>query len=502
MMRARVAVLAAALVMVLGGCTSPSPEPAPAPLPVPTAAAEGEGEAPAPPPTYDAVRAPDVIFADGLKETEKRRGRLTRAGDIFWDLAAAEANKVSVPADDEVFEHTLEMTVVERHARHLRVVYEGREVRLAFYLLESEFREVTKDVVTLLDERGEPFANGCGVTVPGGTELELGAARAGLRRASLGTERMEAKGTLPSSSIDRVYVAPPPPPATRKYDCTVRSPIVLRDGPPHRDGKQAKVVAELSGDGTRRCEQGPVRDGMQKVTVFEHDVAIVGFVPQSAVTPTEPGDYGIGFGTGGGGGWGSSHATIRHLWPGDALYPAEGGSQVGRVTARAMPVMEAGEGEGGRQRVRFPFAPWDFTEFSIDAATYEAAQTKYDAWLARVKFEKLKVTGGAKVEAVQKELETDRVGVNGCFDDALERQPGTTFRLGVELSFAAARPDPKVTAASPAESEAIDDLRLCLRIWLRSNAPMLLGSRASFELVLTPNAVVDAPVTAPAPATK
>ncbi len=482
----------AALATWLGGCASTPVAPPPtAPLEVPTAVAE---DVPPPAPlTYDAVKEPLVVLADGLRAREPRRALLAYAGHVYWDLASAEAKKVGLRAPDgEPYRLDEEVIVVERHPQHLRVVYEVRDARLAFYVPESEFHEVTKSAVTLLDDGGEPFADGCGVTLPGGTVLELGPTRVGFRRAKLDNERLRAKGVLPPSSLDRVFVAPPPAPEERVHDCTVKSPIVIRDAP------RGQVVAELVNDQAWYCKQGVVRGGAQKVTVFGEDATLVGFVPASAVTPVSPGDYFDELGARGLGLWGVSHATFLYLWPGDALYPAEGGAQIGRVNTRAMRAIVEREENDGARVISFPVAPWGFTELSIDRATYEAAATKYDAWLARVTFARLKVTGGATVEAVRAWLEDERDQVTQCFDEALEEQPGVTFRYEVEVDHAVARPAPKLSALG-ASAVGLED---CLTNRLRGDVQALLGSRSRFTLELTPNSLIDAVTPNPPPATR
>ncbi len=489
---ARTAALAA-LLFALGRCTSApatAPSAAAPTLEVPPTAAEDA--APKPPPAYDAVRAIDVILADDLKSVEPRRARLDRAGDGFWDLTRAEAGEVDVPASTrESFDAAREVVVVERHPRHLRVVHEGRGVRVALYLRESEFREVTTDTVTLLANGGVPFADDCGVTVPGGTELELGATHADFRRVELRTKQFTAKGVLSPSSVDRVFRAAPTASRRRLFDCTLAGPVLLRDGP------RGKVVAAIE-EARWNCQQGPARGGAQRVTVYDRDVVITGFAPASAVAPMEPTSGAWGFFHRSARGIGLSRGALRYLWPGDPLHPASGGPQIGRVVDRALVVGDLNRAPDGSGRLLVPLELWGFAELTTDASTYEAALTKYDAWLSRVKFESLTVRGGGTLDTARKVLEADRAGVSRCFDHALVKKPGTSLRFAVELEYAAHRPEPLVTALGA----TVDSVEACLATWLRSNEPSLLGSRSRFTVALTPSPLIDAVTPNAPPATR
>ncbi len=426
-------------------------------------------------PTYDAIGEAAAYLADGWREREKRRARIARAGPLHWDLTAATQGRVDVQGSGR--ELSMEVVVVERHPRHLRVVFETDGVRLTAYSPTQEFHELVVQQSTLLNAGGELFANGCGVTLGAGTVVTASPPVLGFRRVVYRSEDVVARGFLPREVVDRVYLAPMVPARQPVDDCRLQGPVTLRDAP------SGKPVAELSQDVRWTCRtNGPVQGGARKVAVSDAGNTIIGYAPTAAVTLVQ--GLGLsGYGSGGGAGWGMSHVRLLYLWPGDALLARAGRAEVARVVQRALKVQLMPAVHDSREVVRLPLGPWRWTSFELAAGTRALAEKKHNAWLARVRYDGLPIAGGGA--AAHKRLKWARSGLSSCFDTSLERTPGASYAFLIELD--ASQAGPTLKAKGPSEPL----LERCIATSLRGAQRLLKAGQARFTLALTPSDLVD-----------
>ena len=337
-----------------------------APEPKTTAPSEPELDAP-----FDAVGDPAFYLTDDFGEREHRRALMKRVGDLYWQLEAAEGGYVDLPGKPEAAFGRAEVVVAERHARHLRVVRASRGLRATFYLATADFHDVAARRVTLLTPGGEPFADGCGVTIPPGTTLQARAPKVGYRRVVFRRPWIAADGVLPERDVDVVFrVEPPRVDEPEGEPCEIRAPFEVYDRPGGR------LVAKLVDDVLHFCTKvGAPRGGVVRIAFSHHDVFVTGYALSELVEERDPPDLGdvgtVGYGAGGG--WGASHTTFLFLSPGDAIFTPESRLRVGTVVEKDFRVGDEGEEEGFR-RVRFPFQQWGFTVMSIDAETAAAAR--------------------------------------------------------------------------------------------------------------------------------
>lgn len=326
-----------------------------------------------PDPIFDTVGDPAAYLADGFGDRERRRALMRRAGDLFWQLEAAEGGYVDLPAEPDQVLGATEVIVAERHARHLRVVRESRGLRATYYLATSDFHDVATRRATLLTSGGEPFADGCGVTIPAGSWVEARPPKIGYRRVVFRRSWIATDGVLPEGGVDVLYRYAQPrdgAPEPEGEPCKIRSPFRVHDGP---DGH---LIAVLLDDGLHFCTKTrEPRDGFVRIAFTHHDVDVVGYVPVERVEPRDPPELGnIGtVGRGGGSGWGASHTTFLFLSPGDALFTPNSRLRVATVVQDDFQVGDEGELDGMRG-VRFPFQQWGFTTMLIAPETAAAAR--------------------------------------------------------------------------------------------------------------------------------
>ncbi|MCA9623003.1 MAG: hypothetical protein KC731_28485 [Myxococcales bacterium] len=483
--------VAAGLLAIAAGCQPPTPAPLPAPIVIaPEAAPSAAPPLPSPDPREDPILDGATLFTGDLARRELRRAILDAAGPLFWSLAHAEDNAVDIPAQsaDEPLDD--EVVVAEEHPQHLRVVVAGRGVEIAGYVAREHFREVTATRTPLWRSDGEPNARGTGISLPPGTRLELRPTWVDLRRATLKLPWLEASGAVDPKALGRVFrlEAPRPPPMQgpipeHEVDCLVTAPVTLADGPGGAE------IARLTEPGVEGCRLIGEEGEWRRVRIERDGFVLDGFAPAASVS-LEPSKIGRGFGFESIGRWHATHTTYRYLWPGDALLPQHGADeigQVGRVTTRAFKVGDHGLDETtGHRVVHFPIPLWSFTELAIDAETYRRALAKYDAWLSRTRFEKLRVTGPHPAAEVASVLEEDLHEINHCFDEGLEGTSApSAFRYRVDLEYGPERRKPKLTPEGPSHR----DVELCLEAWLRSDHPA--GARLRFTLDFVPHPLVD-----------
>lgn len=340
----------------------------------------GPPPAPEPERTFDSVGDPASYLTDDFADRERRRARMKRLGDVYWHLEAAEGGYVDLPGKPDHTVTRADVVVAERHAHHLRVVRESRGVRATFYLSTRDFHELAARRVTLLTAGGEPFADGCGVTVPAGTLLTARNATVGFRRVAFRRPWIAAEGVLDEHDVDVVYEAEPDrtpdtveaEETTARSLCKIRSPFTLLDAP------HGRVVAELLEDHLHFCvRNAAANDGALRIAFTHHGVDFVGYAPAAKVEERDPPELGnVGtIGRGWGGGWGASHTTFLFLSPGDAIFTAEERLRIGTVVEDGFRVGDEGEHDGFR-RVRFPFQDWDFTVMLIETEAAAAARTE------------------------------------------------------------------------------------------------------------------------------
>jgi hypothetical protein len=470
--------------LLLAACSNPAVPAAPprvvAVAPATLQSAPAPTPSPASPP-HDAVGDAARFLEDGWGKQELRRARLAEGGRLAWTLGAAEAGDFDVA----VKPHPLNavVIVVERHRRHMRVIHDAGSVRLAFYLEHDKFHEVTARNSLLLDDRGEPFANGCGATFKAGSRLQAAPAVGEFRRVEFSSSRLVLSGLLPRKQLGRIYEVPKAPTKPPPRDCYVQAPLHLRDAP-----SGGQPVAQLLGKGRQLCHAlAPVAHGARRIAVYGGGATVVGFARSSAVT-TRTTRLPMGYGTLPGSGWGMSHSTYLHLWPGDALFDPEGGGRIGRVLKRALRVAVRGSTKGTTTTVRLPVYPWSWLSFGITETTASAAKEKRLAWLQRARFSRLRVVGKGTKAGARKVLNSARQGLARCYDRALDRTPGRSFHYAVDVDFAAAKPAPKLRGTGPVDPS----FERCLQTRLRQDDDdALQGTRLHFTLDLKPDPLVD-----------